>query len=302
MLVQRALSSVVRQVLLHAPVERGTWMLRRRTSPWLVARLPTGPWIRVSGVSSLEWAVFEGRESPEARTLEVFLARVRAGMTVIDVGSNIGLYTLPVAARVGPSGRVIAIEPNPIVARRLRENLARNWFHNVSVIEAAATDVRGTLQLHLGDDSECSSLYGEAGFGSIDVRATTVDEQVQAAALPRVDLLKIDVEGAELSALRGAEQLLAGPDPPVLLVEANPVTLRAAGTSIAALRDCIESFGYRISVVQRIVWGGAQTENWLATPTRDDPPVDLSDQGNPKLRPEPPAVPPTGLQGRPRPP
>jgi hypothetical protein len=60
MRVRRALSSVVRLYLQHAPTERGTYFLKRMTAPWLVARLPTGPWIRVSGVSCFEWVVFDG--------------------------------------------------------------------------------------------------------------------------------------------------------------------------------------------------------------------------------------------------
>jgi len=265
MLVSRALSSVVRQYVKHAPSERGTTFLRRRTAPWLVARLATGPWIRVSGVSCFEWAVFEGRESPEARTLAAFLSLVRPGATVVDVGANIGLYTLSVAARVGPHGRVLALEPDPAAARRLRENVELNDFRNVAVVEAAAADAGGALQLQRAGDSECSSLF-ETGLeaSSVAVRATTIDAEVERAGLARVDLLKLDVEGAELRALRGAERLLRGPDPPRLLVEANPITLRAAGTSVLDLRRCIESFGYRIAIVERIAWGGEQTENWLA--------------------------------------
>lgn len=265
MRARRALSSLVRQYLQHAPSERGTTLLRRWTSPWLVARLATGPWIRVSGVSCFEWAVFEGRESPEAKTLAAFLALLRPGATVLDVGANIGLYTLSVAARVGPQGHVLAFEPDPAAARRLRENVALNAFGNVTVVEAAATDACGTLPLHRAGDSECSSLFDSGLAASASaVRVTTIDTEVERAGLARVDLLKLDVEGAELHALRGAQRLLTGPDPPPLLVEANPITLRAAGASALALRRLLESFAYRITVVERIAWGGDWTENWLA--------------------------------------
>jgi FkbM family methyltransferase len=267
--LSRALSGVVRHYLRHAPTDRGTYFLKRKTSPWLVAQLPTGPWIRVSGVSCFEWVVFEGGQSPETRTLDAFLERVRPGATVVDVGANIGLYTLSVAARAGPRGRVLAVEPNPLAARRLRENVALNQFENVAIVEAAMADAPGTLRLHLAPDSECSSLFEtELGTGGgVEVRVTTIDAEVERARLARVDLLKIDVEGAEIRALIGAERLLTGPDAPILLVEANPIMLHAAGASMGELRRCVESYGYQISVVERLPWRGEDTENWLAIRT-----------------------------------
>ncbi len=78
---------------------------------------------------------------------------------VIDVGANVGYYALMAATRVGPSGRVIAYEPGPAPAARLRENVALNGLSNVTVVEAAVADRPGTLHLNLVEDSEASSLY-----------------------------------------------------------------------------------------------------------------------------------------------
>jgi len=266
-IVSRALSNVVRSYLQHAPTERGTDFLKHRTAPWLVARHPTGSWIRVSGVSCFEWRVFEGGQSPEARTMDHFLELVCPGATMIDAGANIGYYTLTVAARVGPRGRVLSLEPNPAAARRLRENIALNALNNVGVVEAAASRAPGTMPFHLAGDSEGSSFF-DSGLdlsGAVEVTVTTIDAEVERAGLDRVDLLKLDVEGAEILALCGAERLLTGSHAPRLLVEANPITLRAAGASMEDLRRCVESFGYRISVLERLPWRGEDTENWLAT-------------------------------------
>jgi FkbM family methyltransferase len=260
-------SQMVRLYLRFVPFRRGKWWLRRRAAGWLVARLDTGPWIRVSGVSDFEWRTLEGHEAAEDRTAALFGRLLRPGEVVLDVGANVGYYSLSAAARVGPGRRVFAFEPGPAAAARLRENAALNGLNNLQVIEAAVADRPGTLRLHLSEDSEAASLFPSATgvAASVEVPVTTLDDFVKQAALPRVDLLKIDAEGAEVGILRGGRQLLAGADAPVLIVEANPVTLEAAGESVAALRAELEGLGYTIAVIESVPWRGAVVENWLAT-------------------------------------
>jgi FkbM family methyltransferase len=258
---------MVRLYLRHAPVQRGKWWLRRKAAAWLVARLDTGPWIRVSGVADMEWRTLEGREVAEDRTAALFGRLLRPGQLVLDVGANVGYYALSAAMRVGPGGRVVAFEPGPAAAARLRENAALNGLANLQVIEAAVAERPGTLRFHLSDDSEGASLFdpGVEAVGSVEVPVTTLDDFVKQASLPRVDLLKIDAEGAEVGILRGGRRLLAGPEAPVVIIEANPVTLAAAGQSVAVLRAELEGYGYAITVIEGMPWRGAVAENWLAT-------------------------------------
>lgn len=263
-LVQRMITGLVRSYGRYAPRGRGKWWLQRQTSSWLVAPLDSGLWIRVSGVCDLEWAVLEGTESSESRTEACFRQLLAPGQVVIDVGANIGYYALTAALGVGPSGRVVAFEPGPAPAARLRENAALNGLSNLEVREAAVADRAGRLALHLGEDSEANSLFdaGPDAVGQVEVQVVTLDEQV--AELERIDLIKIDAEGAEVSVIRGAHRLLSGPNAPALIVEANPVTLRAANESVESLRDELESRGYTIEVLERMPWRGDITENWLA--------------------------------------
>lgn len=265
-MASRQLATLVRLYLRYSPVQRGKWWLRRRAAPWLVARLDTGPWIRVSGVTPLEWSVLEGTEAAEGRTAEVFDRLLAPGRVVLDVGANVGYYSLTAAARVGASGRVIAFEPGPTVARRLRENAELNGLANLTVVQAAVADAPGTHRFQLAEDSEGSSLYEGAAdaVGTVEVAVTTLDREVSERGLTRVDLVKIDAEGAEVGVLRGARRLLSGADAPALVVEANPVTLKAAGESMESLRAELEDLGYRIEVIESMPWRGAVTENWLA--------------------------------------
>jgi FkbM family methyltransferase len=257
-------TDLVRLYCRYAPTERGKWWLRRKTTPWLVAQLDTGPWIRVSGVSDFEWSVLEGRETSESHTADEFTQLLAPGQVVIDVGANVGYYALTAASRVGPYGRVVAFEPGPAPAARLRENAALNGLSNLTVVEAAVSDRPGTLRLNLGENSEANSLYdaGPSAVGSVEVQVVALDEHVE--GLDRVDLIKIDAEGAEVGVLRGARRLLSGPSAPPLIVEANPVTLRGAGESVASLRAELVSLGYVIERLESMPWRGEVVENWLA--------------------------------------
>jgi len=97
----------------------------------------------------------------------------------------------------------------------------------------------------------------------VDVRVVALDGE--AAGLGRVSLIKIDAEGAEVGVIRGARRLLSGPDAPPIVLEANPVTLRAASESVTTLRAELEGLGYAIELIEAIPWRGELTENWLAT-------------------------------------
>jgi len=263
----RTISALVRAYLRNVPIERGKWWLRRKTSPWLVARLDTGPWVRISGLCDFEWAVLERVETSESRTAELFTKLLAPGQVVVDVGANVGYYALTAAVGVGSAGRVVAFEPGPATAERLRENAALNNFSNLTVVQAAVSDVSGTSCFQLAQDCEGSSLYsvGEDTVGSVNARVTTLDSLADELGLDRVDLVKIDAEGAEVAVIRGARHLLSRADSPKVIVEANPATLRAAGESVASLRFEIESAGYLIDVIEAMPWRGELTENWLAT-------------------------------------
>ena len=267
-LFSRIVSRSFAAFLQFSPVEFGKWRLRRWLAPWLVAQLDTGPWIRVSGVSKFEWDVLRGAASGEYATARVFCDLVKAGDVVLDVGANIGYYALTAASRVGAAGRVIAFEPDPVVAERIRQNVELNGMDNVTVVASAVGARDGTLQLHLGGwDSEASSVYLHEpdAKGTVAVPVTTLDDFLRVASIGHVAVLKIDAEGAELDILHGAQALLTRADAPVVIVEANPLTLRAAGVTVVQLRAALDNCGYVVSVIQVMSWRGEMVENWLAT-------------------------------------
>ena len=170
------------------------------------------------GLVTLLGGGFERAELDVARRLAL------PETTAIDVGANVGVYSVVLARAVGPEGRVLAFEPGPENVRRLEENLARNGLANVDVHAVALAEEPGELVLRLGSDPAYHStgdvFEGRASGGELRVRARTLDEVWREAGSPEVSVVKIDTEGGELAVLRGARELLRAKRP-ALLVEAR---------------------------------------------------------------------------------
>ena len=211
----------------------------------------------------------------------VFLRGILApGMVAIDVGANEGLYTLFAAARVGASGRVVAVEPSSRERVSLQRNIDSNGLANVTVVASALGAVPGqaTLQIasgeHTGHNTLGSFVYDEAMPENTEtVAVDTLDALVARLALPRVDFVKIDVEGAETSVLKGSMDVLRRMRP-LLLLEANDDALQAQGTSSAALVGMLKAeFRYEVLVfsnstgrVELLRDGGELSSNIVAVP------------------------------------
>ena len=178
-----------------------------------------------------------------------FLDRVvRRGDVFIDAGANVGLYTLRGAPLVGPSGAVVSIEPGKVAADQLEANLALNpGFSHVRVVRKAASDAPGTAVLHhiqLGDDPQAFSLLsdGRATEGET-VEVTTVDALVEQFALPKVDCIKMDVEGAEPLLIAGARSTIERFHP-IIMFEINTIVLSGSAVEANAAYNALAAFGY----------------------------------------------------------
>lgn len=166
---------------------------------------------------------------------------VGPGDTVVDAGANIGTYTLPLARLVGPRGRVVAIEPAPLAARRLAENIARNRLTQVDVVAAAVGRAVGQAEMSVDKDVSNTLAVGPGSFRVETVSVVTLDSLVGGE---RPSLVKLDVEGFEEEALHGASALLSAEDGPVVLVEITEHLLRRAGSSGDRVIDLLRGRGY----------------------------------------------------------
>lgn len=139
----------------------------------------------------------------EPLTLALLERLLRPGDIFVDVGANIGAFSLRAAARVGASGRVVAFEPNPAALRRLRKNIALNPHLRVEVIESAVSDRSGEVRLAQPDGWNLGGVRIDTE-GTVRVRCAPLAELLPPLALAApVQVLKIDVEGHEPAVLAG---------------------------------------------------------------------------------------------------
>lgn len=187
---------------------------------------------------------------PELHYLEMF---VRPGQTVIDIGANIGLYTLKAASLAGPAGRVIAVEPGEDASRQLRANLALNDFPQVTVVQLALSDHAGEATLHhipLGDDPQAYSLLPDSSAQTGEaVTIDTLDALVARLGLDALHLVKMDVEGAEPLVIAGGRETLLRFHP-VVIFEVNTRLLAEAAGQRNAAWQALKDLGYRFFRLQ----------------------------------------------------
>ncbi|HSU65924.1 MAG TPA: FkbM family methyltransferase [Tepidisphaeraceae bacterium] len=183
---------------------------------------------------------------------------IRPGMVCMDVGANLGEMALHMAGRVGPSGRVYAFEPVPSVMDRLRLHAERNQVQAIlEPVPLALSDRCGEEEIAFaGADADNQGLASLVQGGRPEtshhqiIPTSTLDEFVSSRGIERLDLIKVDIQGAEMRFLAGAEQTLRryGPE---LLIEISPDDLAGAGANSRDLCLRIESLGYRIHRVAR---------------------------------------------------
>ncbi len=201
-----------------------------------IRRLPGGAAIKLDlGEHVQRWIYFFGVYEKE--TVDWF----RSNLVVLDIGANVGQYTLIAARDVGPNGRIHASEPNPISYRRLASNIEINSFENVSAHALAVSDSAGEVTLYVPDHDNmggASLQSSQTGQRNIAVRCVTIDEWARSAdldATPRIDLIKIDVQGLESAVLRGAREVMLR-FRPIIICEFEERWLRDSGTSSVELK------------------------------------------------------------------
>jgi len=178
---------------------------------------------------------------------------LKPGDTFLDVGSHIGYYTVMSGLLVGPGGSVHSFEPIPEIYSRLQDNVALNELGNVYTNRAAVYDRDGELEIfvpHPGNTGTGSFvMQPNSSDRSILCPAIAIDSYVRAQAIKRVRLIKIDIEGAELAALHGMEELLSSSGPPDVICEVVPVLLERAGSAYQEIRGFMGNLGFRARVI-----------------------------------------------------
>jgi FkbM family methyltransferase len=269
---------VLRRAFAHAPaplraaLELATPRLVAPRLPDLLFRYPDGRVFHLPGdpgpyAQIFTRGEFEPGESQAVRTL------LRPGDLAVDVGANLGWFSLVMAAAVAPGGEVWAVEPMPPILPALKRNLELNDSLGVRLFEVALGKSSGTAELHV-----FSGLpHGHASVSTLDrsdytahaVERRTLDELLGGRTPAFV---KLDVEGSERDVLRGADAILAADRPPTWMIEVNYETSAAFGYHPI---DLLEPFrdGYRLyriadeGLVPEVDPEGAPNgSSWLVVP------------------------------------
>jgi FkbM family methyltransferase len=238
-------SATVSGRIMRAPLQlipRGTVV------PILQGPLRGKRWIVDSGIHRL-WL-----GSYEMSKMALAARWVNSGDTVFDIGAHVGIYTLLFSGRVGNPGHVVSFEPSPRNVAFLRRHVQLNRLGNVTVIEAALSSSARTARFSLTDSLSTGHL---ASCGTLDVQTLTIDAVVESQhRVPA--LMKIDVEGAEMEVLLGAEGALTDVRPVILI----------ATHSEALKRACTEYLIRKAYRVRSLHSSGADSLELIAEPGR----------------------------------
>jgi FkbM family methyltransferase len=185
---------------------------------------------------------------PRETYAELFVRSIRPGMTVVDGGAHVGLYTLLAARALGSDGLVVAFEPDRYNLSALRLNVRRAESGNIVVVPKALSNTPGTATFYETASTIGSSLLQRPDSRRHTVETTSIDVELDGRAIAEL-LVKLNVEGAESLALEGMRETFARVRAVTLFIEVNPPLLDAAGTDVAALLAALEADGFEISYI-----------------------------------------------------
>jgi FkbM family methyltransferase len=189
------------------------------------------------------------------------------GDTFIDGGAHHGYFTLLAASLVGTGGLVIALEPHPGSRTVLTENARLNGMTQVKVLPYAVGERSGRQDFYLGEfgNAASSSLYRLPGNkdARIEVDIRSIDDTVEQFGRPSVRLVKLDVEGAELAAVRGMERTRNSSPELFVILEFRKSAILASGTDENGFLDALMAMGYRIEMIRESLGVVPLDRAWL---------------------------------------
>jgi FkbM family methyltransferase len=210
-------------------------------------RLPFGAWWLAEKSALDHELIYNEFERMETEFVKRLLRR---DMTVVDAGAHHGLYTLLASKRVGWGGRVIAVEPSPRECERLEKHLRINRCSNTELVTCALGEDPGEADLYLVDGFQdwCNSLRPPAvdePTRTVRVSVRRLDDVLAQLVVSKVDFLKLDVEGAELSVLYGAMKLLQRGSRPAILAEVQDIRTQPWGYAAREIIQFLIRMDYR---------------------------------------------------------
>jgi FkbM family methyltransferase len=224
----------------------------RKWLPWLPYpfQLPFGSWWLAKDSKMDEFLLWHGGYWQEEAQLNFVKRFLQPGMTVLDIGAHHGLYTLLASKLVGREGKVVAFEPSPRERKRLQHHVWLNFCSNTKVEPYAIGSETSWAEFFVVEsraEDWCNSLRPPSIQGTtrvVNVDVLPLDSYLAGAKISSVDFVKLDVEGAELSVLQGAQQLLRSSGRPVFMVEVEDHRTKPWGYRASEVVITLDAAGY----------------------------------------------------------
>jgi len=258
-LVRSMVRALVRQYCRRIPLRQGKIKLmfhcRRLVTPYTEETpLDFGGKFRVDLTDNIQRQIyFQGHYEPEITDL--IKETLTPGDTFIDIGANTGYYTVLASLLVGSEGAVHSFEPIPFIFSEMQSNVSLNSLSNVFLNQIALCEDEAEVDVFLPLEGNIGSgslvKQGHLPGTSIRSAATSFDRYSREAGIGQIRLIKMDIEGGEIAALKGMKEALSGPSTPDVICEAVPELLAAAGHTTADLTQIMESYGYRSREIDR---------------------------------------------------
>lgn len=202
------------------------------------------PWCDQVGDAIARNGCFEPESVRELRRL------LKPGMTFFDVGAHSGQYTLFASQLVGDSGQVHSFEPERTLAGWLQQSVELNHLKNVTVNRTAVSDEVGEVAFFQASDASVNSIEKPRedlyDAKPIRVPCTTLDHYLEKAGVDHVDIMKMDIEGAELKALQAAKRVFGADRKPQIIIEFAEGRQEEGGSSLQSLASFLVGHGYRL--------------------------------------------------------
>ncbi|HBB68204.1 MAG: hypothetical protein A2X28_11350 [Elusimicrobia bacterium GWA2_56_46] len=181
---------------------------------------------------------------PSSLEYSVYARFIRPGMTVLDIGANIGFFTLLFSRLAGETGRVIAFEPDPDNFRLLRKTLDANNRKNVECEQKAVSEGDGAEKLFLSEEHRGDHRIFDSGDDRKSININTISVDGKLGPQGRADFIKMDIQGAEFRALAGMERTIRNSPGLTMLCEFSPALLKKAGAGPGAFLEKLLSYGF----------------------------------------------------------
>lgn len=227
-------------------LELMTWNKKFIDKPFFTHTLKEGLKINLYKDSILSKVIYDGFEQQE---LDFMKKTLKAGDIFLDIGSNIGLFSLIASGIIKDEGKIIAFEPFPLIRKRFEENVTLNGFKNIEIRELGLSNTTGNLDFFISENghdawNSLANSQDSKLSKKIVITVSTLDKELENIQKEKIKLVKVDVEGWEKFTLLGGSSFFENFSP-IVMIEFTEDNTKNAGYNIMELFGIMKNMGYQ---------------------------------------------------------